>query len=151
MANRDLATIFAQNPVVTPGQNDPFYIGDGGSQDGGIARRHLAGVTEDNIIAGTSYTFVDLDIARWVVSNSASETTFTVPHSTVVSFPITTYIPLEQRNTGQLVVVGAATPAQVQIRVHASFLARLRGQYATAFLKKINVDEWLLGGLLADA
>lgn len=113
-----------------------------------LAGGGLAGLSlTDNEQTGATYTFVLADYQNYVVrGNSGSAQTFTVPPNASVAFPTGCVIPLYQAGAGQITV---AQGAGVTIRTPETLL--LRKQYASAALRKIGTDEWILTGDLEGA
>jgi len=88
-----------------------------------------------------NYTLALADVDRYVVANSASALTFTVPPNSSVAFPIGSVIPLYRHGTGTLTV---AQGSGVTVRTASSLT--LRAQYSEAALRKRGTDEWVLSG-----
>lgn len=95
-------------------------------------------------VAGTTKTLELTDASTVQKCTSGSATTITVPPNSAVAFAIDTEIAITQFGAGQITVtVGAG----VTIRSSGSAL-KTTEQYASATLKKIATDEWLLVGAL---
>lgn len=79
-----------------------------------------------------------------IQANSSSNLTLTVPTNASVAFPTGTEIEVVRYGTGTLTIAGASG---VTIR-SANSLTSISSQYATAGLKKMGTNEWLLTGSL---
>lgn len=93
---------------------------------------------------GTSYTLVLTDESKIIQTTSSSAVTITIPPNSSVPFDIGTIIGVEQFGTGVVTIAGGAG---VTIRSLNGNLD-LAGQYATATLRKVNTNEWLLAGAI---
>ena len=76
---------------------------------------------------------------------NSSNITITIPTNSNVAFPIGTEIEFAQYGAGKITFAGASG---VTIR-SANSLLSISQQYATAGLKKMYSDEWILSGSLA--
>lgn len=104
-------------------------------------------VVEEEV--GTSETLVLADAdTKFKVFTNASPVTVTIPPQTSVAWPDNTYIPLTQGGTGAVTV---AAGSGVTLRVNENLTAVLNGQWATAAIKRIGEDEWVLFGNLVPA
>jgi len=88
---------------------------------------------------GTTYTLALTDNGKIVTLNNASAITLTVPTNASVAFPIGAQIFLAQLGAGQVTVSSSAT-------LRSTPGAKLRAQYSTAVLLKIDTDTWSLSG-----
>lgn len=104
-------------------------------------------VVEEEV--GTSETLVLADAdTKFKVFTNASPVTVTIPPQASVAWPANTYIPLTQGGTGAVTV---AAGSGVTLRVNENLTAVLNGQWATAAIKRIDEDEWVLFGNLVPA
>jgi hypothetical protein len=96
----------------------------------------------------TAFDFGLADAAPlcFVDSNSASDIIGTVRSNSIVAFPIGTVINLCRKNTGAFTLLEGTS---VVIHKPADRALSLRAQYSTGFLRKIDTNEWLLGGDLS--
>jgi len=90
----------------------------------------------------TSYTLVLDDRGKMVRLTNADGITLTVPDNDSVEFPIGTEIIIMQGGEGQITIEGDTSSV---IRSEGGD-DKTAGQYAGAFLTKIDTDEWLLEG-----
>lgn len=98
---------------------------------------------------GTSETLVLADAdAKFKLFTNSSPVTVTIPPQTSVAWPDNTYIPLTQGGAGAVTV---AAGSGVTLRVNENLTAVLNGQWATAAIKRIDEDEWVLFGNLVPA
>ena len=100
-------------------------VGGGGSSGGDV-----------NTYTGST-TLVSGDANDFLVMNSASANSVTVPPNASVAFAIGTEITIGQYGAGQTTIVAGSG---VTIRTATSLL--LSGQYAVAKIKKIGTNEW---------
>ena len=82
------------------------------------------------------------DASAYVRFTGAAATTYTIPPSVAVDFPLGTVIEIEQSGSGALSVAGAPG---VTINSRGADLT-LAGQYSVAALKKVGTDTWTLTG-----
>lgn len=108
-------------------------IASGGSTGGGGAV-----LTQ----VGTAYTAQLSDENNYIRFTNGSAVTFTIPANATVAFPVGTVIEFEQAGAGALTIAAAAG---VTIDSRAADYT-LAGQYATGFVKKVDVNTWTLGG-----
>jgi hypothetical protein len=102
-----------------------------------------------NVLRETSWAPVVGDNSSFMVLvNGTANTNVIIPHSDTEPFAIGTELHIHQDGTGTVSVVGEV---DVTILKHASFSNQLLGQYATATVKKTDINEWRLFGLLAGA
>ena len=146
---------------VTANSSDSFTIvrGQSGtsaiSHSGGATVKHVfvsealnafeAGLNETiplNAQTGTTYTLAVGDAGELVTLSNASAITLTVPTNAAVPFAIGTQITITQANSGQVTVVGAVG---VTVNSADSYL-KLRTQWSSATLIKINTNSWILIG-----
>jgi hypothetical protein len=86
--------------------------------------------------------------AFMVIVNGTADAAVTIPDDASVAFPIGTELHVHQDGTGRVTIQPSGS---VVLRVYAGFLNQLLGQYATATVKKTDVNLWRLFGLLAPA
>lgn len=91
---------------------------------------------------GTSYTAVLGDANTFIRFTNGSPVTFTIPPNSSVAFPVGTVIEFSQSGTGAVTV---AEGSGVTINSRSSDLT-LAGQYAVAFVKKVDTDTWIMNG-----
>jgi hypothetical protein len=82
------------------------------------------------------------DADTFIRFTSSSAVTFTIPPNSSVAFPTGTVIEMAQAGAGALSV---AAGAGVTINSRSSDLT-LAGQYAVAFVKKVDTDTWIMNG-----
>ena len=92
-----------------------------------------------------SYTLVLADVGKVIPVSNASANTVTVPPNSSVAFSIGSVVTLIQLGAGQTTITAGAG---VTIRSEASKL-KLKAQYATAGLLKIDTDTWVAFGNLS--
>ena len=92
-----------------------------------------------------SYTLVLSDAGKVIPVSNASANTVTVPPNSSVAFPIGSVVTLIQTGVGQTTITAGAG---VTIRSENSKL-KLKAQYATAGLLKIDTDTWVAFGNLS--
>lgn len=92
-----------------------------------------------------SYTLLLTDAAsRLITVTSTSATTVTIPTNASVAFPIGTAIDVIQMSSGQ-VTIAATSPAAVS----GTPGVKLRTQYSSATMIKLDTDSWVVVGDLA--
>jgi hypothetical protein len=91
-----------------------------------------------------SYTLVLADVGKVIPISNASANTVTVPLNSSVAFPVGSVVTLIQLGAGQTTIAAAAG---VTIRSESSKL-KLKAQYATAGLLKIDTNTWVAFGNL---
>ncbi len=91
-----------------------------------------------------NYTLADGDQGTVVEVNSASNLTVTIPADATFDFDDGTVIVITRLGTGTVTVTGAGG---VTIRSRNS-LTDVADQYGEVSLRKLDADEWLLGGNL---
>ena len=146
---------------ITANSSDSFTIVRGQSgtsaiaHSGGATVKHVfvsealnafeAGLNETiplNAQTGTTYTLAIGDAGELVTLSNASAITLTVPTNAAVPFAIGTQITITRANSGQVTVVGA-----VGVTVNsADGYLKLRTQWSSATLIKINTNSWILIG-----
>lgn len=89
----------------------------------------------------TDYTITLSDHTSFVRMSSASALTLTVPTNATTAFPIGSTVTIIQEGTGQVTVAGDSG-----VTVFATPGLKIRDQYSTASLLKIDTDTWLLAG-----
>lgn len=92
--------------------------------------------------SGTSYTAALSDAYGFIRFTSSSAVSFTIPPNSSVAFPVDTVIEFAQAGTG---AVSAVQGSGVTINSRSSDLT-LAGQYAVAFVKKVDTDTWIMNG-----
>jgi len=90
-------------------------------------------------------TFVLTDAGCFMQANSTGTITFTIPTNTSVAFPVGTEIEVVRWNTGTVQFAAASGVTLVS----ANSLTKIAVRYATAGLKKIAANTWLLTGTLS--
>lgn len=149
---------------ITANSSDTFTIlrGQSGtsaiSHTGGATVKHVlvsealnafeAGLNEViplNAQTGTTYTLAVGDAGQLVTLSNASAITLTVPTNASVPFAIGTQITITQANSGQVTVAGAVG---VTVNAADSFL-KLRTQWSSGTLIKVNTNSWILIGDLS--
>lgn len=98
-----------------------------------------------NAQTGTTYTLVLTDINKLITLSNAAADTLIVPPNASVAFPIGTQITITQLGAGQVLVEEGAA---VTVSSAGSHL-KLRVQYSSATLIKIDTNTWLLVGDIA--
>jgi hypothetical protein len=146
---------------ITANSSDSFTIVRGQSgtsaiaHSGGATVKHVfvsealnafeAGLNETiplNAQTGTTYTLAVGDAGELVTLSNASAITLTVPTNAAVPFAIGTQITITRANSGQVTVAGA-----VGVTVNsADGYLKLRTQWSSATLIKINTNSWILIG-----
>ena len=149
---------------ITANSSDTFTIvrGQSGSSaishSGGAAVKHVfvsealnafeAGLNETiplNAQTGTTYTLAATDAGDLVTLTNASAITLTVPTNASVPFAIGTQITITRAGSGALTVVG---DTGVTVNSADSFL-KLRTQWSSGTLIKVNTNSWILIGDLS--
>jgi hypothetical protein len=100
--------------------------------------------TQIDTISGTTYTLALADANKTLKTTSSSATTITVPANGTIAFPIGTEIYILQYGSGQ-VTVSAASGAVVR---SDSSRVKIKTQYSSVSLLKIDTNEWVLTGNL---
>ncbi len=118
------------------------HFNDGTEHGGGGSSLVLS-----NTQTGTAYTLVLGDASKAVEMNNAAANTVTVPPNSSVAFPIGTVIEIYQLGAGATTIVAGTG---VTLRLPTGLTAQLRGQNATATIRKGNTDAWRLAGDLAE-
>ena len=149
---------------ITANSSDTFTIvrGQSGSSaishSGGAAVKHVfvsealnafeAGLNETiplNAQTGTSYTLAATDAGDLVTLTNASAITLTVPTNASVPFANGTQITVTRAGSGSLTVVG---DTGVTVNSADGFL-KLRAQWSSGTLIKVNTNSWILIGDLS--
>jgi hypothetical protein len=91
---------------------------------------------------GTSYTLVLADKDKLVRLANASPITLTVPTNTSVAYPVGTQINLVQAGAGKVTVAGF----DGSVTINATPGLKLRAQWSTATLLKVDTNIWVLVG-----
>jgi len=94
----------------------------------------------------TARTLALTDAGDFIKCTSASATTVTVPPNSSVAFVIGTEIIVTQYGAGAVTIAAGSG-----VTINALDTLVLAGQYASATLKKMGTDEWLLVGALTAA
>jgi hypothetical protein len=149
---------------ITQNSSDTFTIvrGQSGtsaiSHSGGASVKHVfvsealnafeAGLNETiplNAQTGTTYTLAAGDAGELVTLANASAITLTVPTNASVPFAIGTQITITRAGSGSLTVAG---DTGVTVNSADSFL-KLRTQWSSGTLIKVNTNSWILIGDLS--
>lgn len=102
-----------------------------------------------NAQTGTTYTFVITDQNNVLVTASnASAQTYTIPTNATAAFPTGTCLNIIQIGAGQVTIVGAST-VTVASTGATSAQPKLRVQYSSATLIKVDTNSWYVVGDLA--
>ena len=94
-----------------------------------------------NAQTGTTYTLALTDLAKLVTLSNAGAITLTVPLESSVAFAIGDRIDLLQKGAGQVTIVGAGG-----VTVNATPGLKLRAQWSSATLIKLDTNSWVLLG-----
>ena len=94
-----------------------------------------------NAQTGTTYTLELADLAKLVTLSNAGAITLTVPLESSVAFAIGDRIDLLQKGAGQVTIVGAGG-----VTVNATPGLKLRAQWSSATLIKLDTNSWVLLG-----
>ena len=94
-----------------------------------------------NAQTGTTYTLALADLAKLVTLSNAGAITLTVPLESSVAFAIGDRIDLLQKGAGQVTIVGAGG-----VTVNATPGLKLRAQWSSATLIKLDTNSWVLLG-----
>ena len=89
----------------------------------------------------TTYPLVIGDANEFMICDSTSNFTITIPLNSSVPFPTGTEIAFMQYNTGSVTVQGTGG-----VTLRSSQTAKTAKQYAVIAIKKINTDEWVCVG-----
>jgi hypothetical protein len=149
---------------ITANSTDSFTIvrGQSGSSaishSGGASVKHVfvsealnafeAGLNETiplNAQTGTTYTLAATDAGDLVTLTNASAITLTVPTNASVPFAIGTQITITRAGSGSLTVAG---DVGVTVNSADGFL-KLRTQWSSGTLIKLNTNSWILIGDLS--
>jgi hypothetical protein len=160
----DPDTVNEEIVFITGNSSDTFTIvrGQSGtsaiSHSGGATVKHVfvsealnafeAGLNQIiplNTQTGTTYTLVAGDAGDLVTLSNASAITLTVPLNSSVAFTTGTQITITRAGSGSLTVAGAVG---VTVNSADSFL-KLRAQWSSATLIKIDTNSWILIGDLS--
>jgi hypothetical protein len=98
----------------------------------------VSGSLYTNVQTGTSYTFALTDSGATVTASNASASTYTLPQTSNIAFPIGTRI--------KLVNLGAGAVTLVKEGSETLDGNALVAQYATAFIEKITTSKWQVFG-----
>jgi hypothetical protein len=90
---------------------------------------------------GTTYTYVLSDKGSMVRTNNASANTTTVPPNSSVPFPIGTVINHIQTGVGQTTLAPGSG-----VTIQTANGLKIRAQYSTVCITKIDTDEWVMAG-----
>lgn len=138
------------SPTVTGSLYADNYFGTGSgivnvqSASYAVSASYVYGITSRfNTQTGTSYTMSLSDSDLTILMNSSNTMSLFVPTNASVPFVIGTTTDVCRYGSGPLNISSSAT-----IR-SADGYTKLRVQYSTATLQKINTDEWLLIGDLS--
>ena len=102
-----------------------------------------------NAQTGTTYTFVLTDANNVLVtaSNAAAQT-YTIPPNSSVAYPIGSQINIIQIGAGQVTIQGASG-VTVASTGATSTAPKLRAQYSSATLVKVDTNSWYVVGDLS--
>ena len=89
----------------------------------------------------TTYTLALADANEFMVCNSATNFTITIPLNSVAAFAVGTEIAFMQRSTGSVTIVGASG-----VSLFTSQTAQTAKQSAVIAIKKIDTDAWVCVG-----
>ena len=89
----------------------------------------------------TPYTLVATDLGKLITMNASTGMTLTIPANTSVPFTIGDRVDVVQIGTGALEI--AAAPG---VTVNATPGLKLRTQWSSATMVKINTDQWIVMG-----
>jgi hypothetical protein len=100
-----------------------------------------------NAQTGTTYTFVLADNGKLVTASNASAQTYSIPTNASVAFPVGAQINIIQIGAGQ-VTINAVTSGTTTVASTGATAAapKLRVQYSSATLIKVNTDLWYVVG-----
>lgn len=101
------------------------------------------GPSSSPVTKTASYTLLLTDSSSYFRMNCSSSCNLTVPPNSSAAFPVGQEIGLEQAGAG---VVNVVAGAGVTINTYST--TTTGGQYATAALKKVATDTWILTGNL---
>ena len=105
----------------------------------GVAKAGFRSVINDQ--TGTTYTLALADLAKLVTLSNAGAITLTVPLNSSIAFAIGDRIDLLQKGAGQVTIVGAGG-----VTVNATPGLKLRAQWSSATLIKLDTNSWVLLG-----
>src|SRR5690606_5837535 len=100
---------------------------------------------EVNTQTGTTYTILEEDAGRTIRTTSGSAVTITVPSNSAQALPVGTQIEIRQAGTGQVELI---PDVGVTLNVNAALTLQLERQHGTAYLHKVDTDEWDVSGLM---
>jgi hypothetical protein len=132
------------NSAVTTAKINDTAVTTAKIADGAITSAKLGPATIDTV-SGTTYTLVLGDASMTKKFTSSSAITVTVPTNVSVAFPTGSEIYFLQYGTGQITFAGAGG---VTIRSDDGRL-KIKSQYSSASLLKLDTNEWVLTGNLA--
>lgn len=110
-----------------------------------IEAQNAVGQPQAVVPATASRTLGLLDSGAYLLVDSLTDLTITVPAESGVDFPVGTDIALEQHGAG---AIALGVESGVTINVAAGFELKTGGQYAVVSLKKVAADTWTLFGNL---
>lgn len=102
-----------------------------------LARQYSVVVTHTT----TTYTLALADANEFMVCNSATNFTITIPLNSVAGFELGTEIAFMQRSTGSVTIVAASG-----VSLFTSQTAQTAKQSAVIAIKKIDTDQWVCVG-----
>ena len=105
----------------------------------GVAKSSFRSTLNDQ--TGTTYTLALTDLAKLVTLSNAGTITLTVPLNSSAAFAIGDRIDLLQKGAGQVTIVGAGG-----VTVNATPGLKLRAQWSSATLLKLDTNSWVLLG-----
>ena len=89
----------------------------------------------------TPYTLVATDLGKLITMNASTGMTLTIPANSSVPFTIGDRVDVVQIGTGALEIAGADG-----VTVNATPGLKLRTQWSSATMVKINTDQWIVLG-----
>ena len=105
----------------------------------GVAKSSFRSTLNDQ--TGTTYTLALADLAKLVTLSNAGAITLTVPLNSSIAFALGDRIDLLQKGAGQVTIVGAGG-----VTVNATPGLKLRAQWSSATLIKLDTNSWVLLG-----
>lgn len=110
--------------------------------DGSLSNDFAPSTILLNAQTGTTYTLVLSDKDKLVRLSNSSPITLTVPTNTSVAYPVGTQINLVQAGSGKVTV----SPFDGTVTINATPGLKLRSQWSTATLLKVDTNTWVLVG-----
>lgn len=97
-----------------------------------------------NAQTGTTYTLATTDLGKLITLSNAAAITLTVPQDSAVTWAVGAWCEIFQLGAGQITVVAGSGAT-----LRTTPTAKVRAQYARAYLQKISANTWALAGDLA--